>query len=581
MKHMQYAIICLIIIIAPLLIKANASAQNILPDTRITIELENTPVTSATAQILKDTGLKFVIDKSITYPVNLKLYDVPLSDALMALLKSVSASGRIDNGTFYMCPMPRQINFRASNEMPGMPYTGQSVTRDDTGKVIRVGLIHTVGKSSSYTIASSGSADIIDSATNQIISDISNAQTTLTKSGDSIDVTIIGRSLGQFKGPIRIQPSSGLNALEILSPKVKSARYSGILEIIGGETLTLVNELPLDDYVRGVLPVEVPASFSPEAQKALTLAIRTYALKSTKRHAASGFSLCDSTDCQGFSGASREAEWVDRLIDQTRGQIIVHNDDPIYALYSTDCGGTTQSNEDAGISTKPWPYLRSVVDSSVESPDDFCASSPCHKWRKLLTADDLNKTFSKYKAYKLGAFKSMEFALFDSSQRVKTVIVQFENGESKLTGARFREIFGLSVIKSTKMTLTTNTDGSYLVEGKGYGHGLGMCAFGANGMAKSSPAVTYIDILRHYYTGVDIKRLNTDGSTEAVSSPINEPTVVKEPEKPKPVTPAAIPGPVIETPKPQVPAAVEKPVISSPPSGPPILAGRTAAIKKK
>ena len=314
-------------------------------------------------------------------------------------------------------------------------------------------------------------------------------------------------------GPIRLIPLKDDAIFEIVSPKVRCAKYRGTLEISGGKSLSIINELPLEDYVRGVLPIEVPASFQPEAQKALAIAIRTYALKSLDRHKSSGFNMCDSTHCQGFAGASRDAEWVDRIVDGTGGQILEYKGQPIYALYSSDCGGVTQNNEDAGYGPA-FPYLRSVVDRpNVQLPTsnsqlptseepDYCAGCPYHMWTKTFTAEELDKAFSK----NIGKFQSMEFSEFDCSGRVKTVVIKGENGEYKLTGGKFRELFGESVIKSALMTLTVNDEGEYVIEGKGFGHGVGLCAFGANGMAKAGK--TCEEILKHYYAGAEIKAIS-------------------------------------------------------------------------
>ena len=302
-------------------------------------------------------------------------------------------------------------------------------------------------------------------------------------------------------GPMRLIPLKDDAVFEIVSPKVRCAKYRGVLEISGGKSLSIVNELPLEDYVRGVIPIEVPASFQPEAQKALAIAIRTYALKSLERHRSSGFNVCDGIHCQGFAGASKDAEWIDKLIDETKGQILVYKDQPIYAAYSTDCGGMTQNNEDAGYGPA-FPYLRSVADRKDEDSEDYCKGCPFHTWSKEFKSDELEKAFSKM----VGKFQSMEFAEFDCSGRVKTVVIKGDKGEYRLTGSKFRELFGESVIKSTMMTVTASDDGEYVIEGKGFGHGVGLCAFGANGMAKAGK--TCKEILEHYYAGSVISAMN-------------------------------------------------------------------------
>jgi len=403
------------------------------------------------------------------------------------------------------------------------------------GPIMRVGLAG-IGKPNELTIQSSHQFEIRHGD-----STIAASQpVTFSLADEGITITSADTTTAA-KGPIRIVPLSDDAVFEIVSPKVRYARYRGILEISGGRALSMVNELALEEYVKGVIPVEVPAAFHPEAQKALTVAIRTYALRSLDRHRSEGFNVCDGIHCQGFSGASREAAWVDKLGEETRGEIIVYQNEPIYAVYSSDCGGMTQSSEDAGIGRQRIPYLRSVVDSPervvsrqssvVSDPhpgplpqagegnppfdklragnpeyEDYCAGSPWHTWSKTFSADELDRVFSKSQIVKIGKFKSMEFAEYDGSGRVKAVLIKGDQGEYRMTGNRFREMFGLDTIKSTRMTLTATPEGEYAIEGKGYGHGIGLCAFGANGLAKSGAG--YVDILKHYYTGVEVRAIS-------------------------------------------------------------------------
>jgi stage II sporulation protein D len=372
-------------------------------------------------------------------------------------------------------------------------------------------------------------------------------QAVLSASDAQIKITVGDEEAGSFGGPIRLVPAD-VAVFEIVSPKVKCSRYRGILEIRSGSALSIANELPLEDYVRGVIPVEIPKSFHPEAQKALVLAIRTYALTSLGRHRSDGWDVCDTTHCQGFAGASKDAPWVDRLIDQTRGRIIVYKGEPIHAVYSTDCGGMTQNNEDAGFGDKPWAYLRAVEDrpnverptsnverstddtgtalggrvaatpsdnpqSEIRNPkcEDYCAKCPSHSWSKSFTAEELDRAFSRLTSAKIGKLQSLEFAEYDCSGRVKTVLVKGDQGEYRMPGRKLREVLGVNAIKSTRMALAVAEDGSYTISGRGYGHGVGLCAFGADGLARSSPKITYVDILKHYYTGVEITPISECG----------------------------------------------------------------------
>jgi stage II sporulation protein D len=95
---------------------------------------------------------------------------------------------------------------------------------------------------------------------------------------------------------------------------------------------------------------------------------------------------------------------------------------------------------------------------------------------------------------------------------VKSIVIKGDAGEKRISGSRLRDLFGLSTMMSTRMALTVTAEGKYVIEGRGYGHGVGLCQWGANGMAKSREGVTYIDILKHYYTGVEVTRMRSDES---------------------------------------------------------------------
>ena len=421
-----------------------------------------------------------------------------------------------------------------------------ALSADEHSPVVRVGLISGMGKPRSLTVSCNRPFEIIDLADENTIA-IEDHEVGFSAEENGIEVTVAGIATGTFKGPLRLTSNNDDAVFEIISPRLKYPRYRHVLEISWNRTLTVVNELSLEDYVKGVVPVEVPQSFHPEAQKALTVAMRTYAVKHMESNRHNGYDVCDCTHCQGFAGASKEAEWIDKLIEATRGQIAVHDGKPIAAVYSTDCGGATQNNEDAGFGKEPWPYLRSVADnqSSVVSrqsstpplapprngegearspsrlyggipptagkSEDYCARSPFHTWTKTFTADEFDRVFSRLRSAKIGKFQSMEFTDYDCSGRVGTVTIKGDQGEYRMKGHQFRELLGEDMIKSTRMALTVTPEGDYLIEGKGYGHGVGLCAFGADGLARSRKGITYVDILKHYYTGIEIKNISDCG----------------------------------------------------------------------
>ena len=157
---------------------------------------------------------------------------------------------------------------------------------------------------------------------------------------------------------IRIQPASSTSRLQ-----VNDRSYRGTLEVFGNarNTFTVVNELPLEEYLLGVVPNELsPSTFGQlEALKAQAVAARTYIVKNMGQYRADGYDICDTDACQVYFGAGTEDPLATRAVNETRGIIATYAGQPINALYSSTCGGRTESSEN--IFSEKLPYLVSVM----------------------------------------------------------------------------------------------------------------------------------------------------------------------------------------------------------------------------
>ncbi|MHB0912482.1 MAG: SpoIID/LytB domain-containing protein [Armatimonadota bacterium] len=414
-------------------------------------------------------------------------YGGTLGEAVSALfagsgLSYVIASGAekegaLSGGSIDEALSAAKLRFRRDGDLYVIGEAGKS--KPPTGFRVRCGLLR-VGRPESASIACRG----VEIEYGGYVLSFPKAESVSIRAG--LDVWVDGVPVAGVPGPVRLSSKEfGIGA----------RKYSGFLEVSGGKQLLFVNELPLEDYVAGVIPVEVPKSFQPEAQKALSVAIRTYAVKSVlsgKKH--QGFDLCDNTDCQGFAGMADG--WARELAASTWGEIDTYKDEPIWAAYSSDCGGVTAER-------KVFDYLCAVPDAP-EDGDDYCAASPNHAWTKEFTPEELDRLA---KGLKVGKFKSLEFTERDASERVTKVRVEGDSGSAEITGEKFRQTVGYAVIKSTLMSIDGST-----VSGKGYGHGLGICQFGANGMAKSG--AKYREILAHYYPGAELRIIDAERGGE-------------------------------------------------------------------
>jgi stage II sporulation protein D len=304
-------------------------------------------------------------------------------------------------------------------------------------------------------------------------------------------------------------------------------RYPHKLSIrLEGTGLQLVNELDIEQYLEGVLPGELPRGFGIEAQKALAVAARSYALVQSGKHG--DFDLCDRTCCQMYLGDHKGSARGLAAVRATRRECLWSGEDLVYAFYSADCGGESTSVTEVPLRDKPeeaLPYLRPVKDAPPSGPD-YCSTSPFHRWVRRYTREELEAKLNARPATEVGTLLGLEVTDVDPSGRVRTVVIRGETApetpaqaggdtaataaptvpvEKTVTGWELRRSVGAVALKSTLMTLDQPAPDVYRFTGSGFGHGLGLCQIGANGMAKQGR--TYREILAHYYPGTRLARL--------------------------------------------------------------------------
>lgn len=275
-------------------------------------------------------------------------------------------------------------------------------------------------------------------------------------------------------------------------------RYRGALELrhkSGG--LTAVNIVPVDDYLRSVVPEEMPVDWPAEAIKAQSVAARSFALASRGRHAGEGYDLCTTTHCQLYTGTAAEKSASNAAIKATRGEVLTYGGKPIEALFHTDSGGMTENSEDVWGSHVP--YLRAAKDTPTKTMP----------WTKTISRADLERKLAA-KGHDIGKVRSLALSPLaigraakdrTASGRVKTMTVKGTKGTATLSGTTWRSLLGLkSTLFDAKLTKDAVTFTGY-----GSGHGLGISQWGAERMAAKGKS--YADILHHYYTGTTLQQL--------------------------------------------------------------------------
>lgn len=298
----------------------------------------------------------------------------------------------------------------------------------------------------------------------------------------------------QFSGGIKIIPSfSGKKIL------VDGKKYRGnvILKINGRKKLAFINELGLEEYICGIMAKEVSPAWSPESLKAQAVVARTFAIKNLGKHGSGGFDLCSITHCQVYGGADSEDDRSNKAVYDTAGEILKYDGRIINTLYHSSCGGRTEDVKNV------WN------DSKSENPEyltgvkcGFCEKDKWYDWSAAISLKTVGYNL-RAAGYKAGDVKKIKTVGRTASGRIKEILVEHSKGKLWLRSNRFRMALNPNVIRSTNFTVKIKKGVSYF-KGHGWGHGVGMCQWGAKGMAEDG--WNYKKILRHYYRGAEIIR---------------------------------------------------------------------------
>lgn len=281
--------------------------------------------------------------------------------------------------------------------------------------------------------------------------------------------------------------------------------YRGRLALsAAAEGLRVVNEVHLEDYLRGVLPAEVPPSFAPEALRAQAIVARTYAVATAGRHRAEGYDLCDTWHCQVYRGAGSEDPRLSAAADETAGLIATFQGEPIQAVYHSACGGRTAANETAWPGGSPLPYLRGVSDCGGESP--WCAEAPGAAWTRRLSHERLAQALACFGV--VAPITALMPGDREEAGRPREYLVQCAAGERLIAAADMRAALNGGpagdAAPSADFEVTLEED-AVVLHGRGAGHGVGLCQWGANARARAG--WTAEEILAHYYSGVTVEPL--------------------------------------------------------------------------
>ena len=250
-----------------------------------------------------------------------------------------------------------------------------------------------------------------------------------------------------------------------------------------------VEHLPLEVYVARVLSGEGEPNAPEATQQALAVAIRTYTIFNTGRHAREGFDLCDAVHCQVPRAAARESARNAALA--TAGQILTYRGAPAQIFYSASCGGRSEVAEAVWPGTSH-PYLRARKDDVHD--DDM-------PWTLELSLAELQAHMERNGFS--GTLRNVEIKGRTKSDRVAALKLSGMKPE-QISSYQFRAAIGTTVLRSTAFAVKKKDD-RIAFTGRGYGHGVGMCVIGAGRRARRGESMP--DILSAYYPGLAIERL--------------------------------------------------------------------------
>lgn len=347
--------------------------------------------------------------------------------------------------------------------------------------------------------------------------------------------------------------------------KAGDKRYRGAVKVLNHRgTLLIINYVPLEKYLYGVVPKEFKTT-SLELSKTQAVVARTFALGHLGRFEQQGYDFTDGTAHQVYGGFDAEDALCSQAVDETAGEIITFEGKLAkFPLYHSTCGGATSDNEMVFL-TQPVPYLRGqqcrdleeiteiknvganqteknsssskktefssnensknkssknekkhpLNDSlNLEISSEYCEDSRLYRWQVEWSNDELSKVIDdSYMGEKTGKIQDIIVEKRGECGRIAVIMVKTDKDEYRIRGDEIRKSFKFKNEKNTMSNLYStrfniykihnNGEIRWVFKGSGWGHGVGMCQFGALKMARKG--FSYIDVLKKYFIGIAVE----------------------------------------------------------------------------
>lgn len=339
--------------------------------------------------------------------------------------------------------------------------------------------------------------------------------------GESVTIVPDGRALHVSNGP----GTGGHDRLTFVAldadrfVEVDGKPYRGVIEVLpSAGRLTVVNDVSLEAYVVGVVNAEMGRRSTSEqaALEAQAIVARTYALRNRGKFASEGFDLRASVADQAYGGVEAETREGWAAVRSTVGQVLTYDGEPVSVFYHSTCGGSTASPVEAFRSVSALPYLRPISDR--HGSGYYCDISPRFRWSVEWDATTLRRILRRTVPATLGVdeaalddIRGMRVHRTGPSGRVTEARIAVAGGEIPVGGPDLRPVLETPdgrVLGSTAVRLEMGTGVGGLerlrADGAGWGHGVGMCQWGAVGRARVGQDARAI--LLTYFPGVRLER---------------------------------------------------------------------------
>ena len=353
-----------------------------------------------------------------------------------------------------------------------------------------------------------------------------------------------GKSRLRRRESVLIRPDSPNEGFTVLKdiPYARGSQWTGVADKVvrgdlelslwaGGRSLRLVNWIDLENYTHGVVSAEMPVQSPLEALKAQGVMARGHALyikTMTRRHRKDGYDLCDEQHCQVYGGVRYESARSRAAVAATRGKILTYKGRPAHVIYSSNCGGRTQSVRDVGWGDVP--YWVGIVDSPEASdvprapwdfrrwlqasPQAYCKPSAYvhsshFRWTRVIPVKDLEDKLRRKK--NLGRLLSVAVERRSPAGNALALKLTGSKGTLRVDSElSIRGMLGTGSLRSTLFFIRPEADAAGRLErlvlhGGGWGHGVGLCQSGAMGRAEAGEP--FEAIVKAYFPGTELGSL--------------------------------------------------------------------------